>query len=74
MSPSCAYNYLQNNSENVYVQLFDASRVKENNPSTYRNVIPMDERLILFKKVTVCKRNELNRVEFPMEYYHVPIY
>lgn len=74
MSPSCAYNYLQNNNENVYIQLFDASGIKENDPSTYGNIFPMDERLILFKKVTVCKRKELNKVEFPMEYYNVPIY
>ena len=34
----------------------------------------MDKRIILFKSVNVCKRNELNKEKFPMEYYNVPKY
>lgn len=74
MSPTCAYNYLKGNVQNIYIQIFDTSRIKEDDPSTYGNVTPMDERTILFKNITVCKRSELDKVKNPMEYYNVPKY
>ncbi len=74
ISPTCAYNYLKNNKENIYIQIFDTSRVKEDDPSTYGNVSLMDERTILFKRITVCRRNELDKEKNLMEYYNVPKY
>lgn len=74
MSPTCAYNYLKKNKNNVYIQIFDTSRVKEDDPSTYGNISLMDERTILFKRITVCRRNELDKEKNLMEYYNVPKY
>ena len=74
MSPTCAYNYLRNNSKNIYIQLFDTSKVNENNPTTYHNVFPMDDRTILFKKITVCQRKDLDKKQNPLEFYNVPKY
>lgn len=74
MSPTCAYNHLKNNAQNIYVQLFDTSRVNENDPTTYHNIFPMDDRTILFKKITVCRRKDLDKEENPVEYYNVPQY
>ena len=74
MSPTCAYNTLKGNVQNIYIQIFDTSLIKEDDPSTYGNVTPMDERTILFKNITVCKRSELDKVKNPMEYYNVPKY
>ena len=61
MSPTCAYNCLKKNKNNVYIQIFDTSRVKEDDPLTYGNISLMDERTILFKRITVCRRNELDK-------------
>lgn len=74
ISPNCAYNHLKNNTHNIYVQLFDASKVKEDDPTTYYSVSPMDERLILFKSITVCQRKDLDKSKNPMEYYNIPKY
>lgn len=74
MSPNCAYNYLKSNTHNIYIQLFDASKVKESDPTTYYDVSPMDERLILFKNITVCQRKDLDKEKNLMEYYNVPKY
>ncbi len=74
MSPTCAYNYLKGNGQNIYIQLFDASRIKEDDPSTYGNVTLMDERTIMFNNIMVCKRNELDKEKNLMEYYNVPKY
>ena len=74
MSPTCAYNYLKGNNQNVYIQLFDTSRIIEDDPSTYSNVTPMDERTILFNNITVCRRSELDKGKNLMEYYNVPKY
>ncbi len=74
MSPTCAYNYLKGNSQNIYVQLFDTSRIREGDTSTYGDVTLMDKRTILFKNITVCKRNELDKEKNLMEYYNVPKY
>lgn len=74
MSPTCAYNYLKKNNENIYIQIFDTSRVKEDDPSTFGNVSLMDEKSILFKRITVCRRNELDKEKNPIEYYNVPKY
>lgn len=74
MSPSCAYNYLKENNQNIYIRIFDTSRIKEDDPSTYSKVMSMDERTILFKNITVCKRSELDKRKNPMEYYNVPKY
>lgn len=74
MSPTCAYNHLKRNSQNIYIQIFDTSRIKEDDPSTYGNVTLMDERTILFNKIKVCRRSELDKEKNPMEYYHVPKY
>ena len=74
MSPTCAYNYLKGNSQNIYVQIFDTSHIREDDPSTYGDVTLMDKRTILFKNITVCKRSILNKEKNPMEYYNVPKY
>ncbi|WP_157833805.1 hypothetical protein [Ruminiclostridium josui] len=74
MSPTCAYNCLKGNSQNIYVQLFDTSRVKEADPLTYHNVILGDQRSILFKNILVCSRSKLDKEKNPMEYYFVPKY
>ena len=74
ISPTCAYNCLKNNTQNIYIQLFDTSRVKENDPTTYYDVSPMDDRTILFKKITVCQRKDLDKEQNPLEYYNVPKY
>lgn len=74
MSPKCAYNCLLGNNQDVYIQLFDTSRVAEDDPTTYGNVTLMDDRTILFKDITVCMRKELNKKYNPMEYYHIPMY
>lgn len=72
ISPTCAYNYLKNHTENIYIQLFDTSKVNENDPTTYCDVSPMDDRTILFKKITVCQRKNLDKEQNPVEYYNVP--
>jgi hypothetical protein len=74
MSPTCAYNYLIGNNQDIYVQIFDTSRIKEDDPSTYGDVTLMDKRTILFKNITVCKRSVLDKEKNPMEYYNVPKY
>lgn len=72
ISPACAYNFLKRNPSNVYIQLYDTSKVVEDKPDTYMNVFQMDNRSILFKHINVCKRSELNKDDFPNEYYNVP--
>ena len=74
ISPTCAYNYLKNNARNIYIQLFDTSRVKEDDPKTYYDVHPMDDRTILFKNITICQRKDLDKEKNPLEYYNVPKY
>lgn len=74
MSPTCAYNYLKGNNQDIYVQIFDTSRIREDDPSTYGDVTLMDKRTILFKNITVCKRSILDKEKNPMEYYNVPKY
>lgn len=74
MSVNCAYNILKENNKNIYVQLFDASRIDENNPKTYTDVTPFDDRTILFEHITVCKRSELDKEKNVFEYYNVPQY
>ena len=74
ISPTCAYNCLKNNTQNIYIQLFDTSRVKENDPTTYYDVSPMDDRTILFNKIIVCQRKDLDKEQNPLEYYNVPKY
>lgn len=72
MSPSCAYNYIQRNSHNIYVKIFDTSNIQEGDLSTYENIILMDKRTIMFKNVTVCKRRELDKEQNFLEFYNVP--
>lgn len=65
---------LKGNYSNIYIQLYDTSEVVENRPDTYMNVHQVDNRTILFKQINVCKRSELNKADFPLEYYNVPKY
>ena len=74
ITPKCAYNLFYNNAHNILVQLFDASKVKEDDPRTYYDIFPVDDRKILFKNVTVCKRKDLDKEENTLEYFHVPKY
>ena len=74
ISQKCAYNLLKGNYSNIYIQLYDTSEVVENRPDTYMNVHQVDNRTILFKQINVCKRSELNKADFPLEYYNVPKY
>ena len=37
-------------------------------------IFPVDDRKILFKNVTVCKRKDLDKEENTLEYFHVPKY
>lgn len=74
MSPTCAYNYLQGKTHDVTIEIFDASKVVDDDPSSYMNVTLMDKRTMVFKNVTVCKRSELNKETNTTEYYNVPKY
>ena len=72
MSKTCAYAILKDRTENVYVQIYDTSKVDNIDPSTYYNAIPNDAQMILFKQITVCHRRDLTRDNNTMEYYNVP--
>lgn len=74
MSPTCAYNYLKEYNQEIYVKIYDTSRIREDNPLTYGNVLLMDKRTILFRDITICKRSMLDKEKNPIEYYYIPKY
>lgn len=72
LTPISAYNYLEKNHSNIYIQLFNTSQIVNDDPRTYQNAYPMDKRTILFKDIKVCNRRELSPETDIMEYYNVP--
>lgn len=74
MSPTCAYNYLKEYNQEIYVKIYDTSRIREDNPLTYGDVLLMDKRTILFRDITICKRSMLDKEKNPIEYYYIPKY
>ncbi|MGX8711692.1 MAG: hypothetical protein ACQGTM_15775 [bacterium] len=72
VTPNCAYNYLLRNHSNIYIQIYDTSQINENDPRTYQNATPMDERTILFRNIKVCDRKKLSPKTDVLEYYNVP--
>lgn len=73
-TPTCAYNYLIKNHSNIFIQIYDSSMVVNNNPKTHQNVVPIDNRIIIFNDITVCKRKDLSKEKNILEYYYIPKY
>jgi hypothetical protein len=71
-STKSAYSILSENTNPVYINIYDTSRYNESDNTSYQSIKPFNDRKILLNNIKIKKRKELNPKIDTIEYYHIP--